>query len=214
MEPEFQAQPMNIVSQCLESHAARCRRKPIGRGSVSTVMRQRVFYIGFACSFWIDEIPALVYHNVLPSKALEMLCHPIGVSFDVRLGDCPAIAVPTVPSHRRRRGEHRSFSRGAPCRFVEADAKCIGVPARCLGWQMNVQAIWLLLELVHVPRIPLAPEHGSRVDPPMNENAELRILVPIRYFILLEGFPVVAKGALMPDLVHPFQNIRPRGIVF
>src|SRR5207249_12187525 len=53
--------------------------------------------------------------------------------------------------------------------------------ARLRAPRLDVVPERRLVLLVHVPGIPLVPERRHRVDAPMNEDAELGVLVPPRY---------------------------------
>jgi hypothetical protein len=69
-----------------------------------------------------------------------------------------------------------------------------------------VVLVHLRFSLVHISRVPLIAERGNGIDPPVNENAELRILVPLRYLILLKRFPVRPERPLMIDVIDLFQE--------
>ena len=50
--------------------------------------------------------------------------------------------------------------------------------------------------LVHVARIPLVAERGHRVEAPMDEDAELAVLVPRRHGEVLQRLPVRRERSL------------------
>src|SRR5579863_3883280 len=58
-------------------------------------------------------------------------------------------------------------------------------------------AVGALAGTVHVAGIPLVLGGRNRVDAPMNEDAELGILVPLRLFVLDQGGPIGAEGAVV-----------------
>ena len=55
---------------------------------------------------------------------------------------------------------------------------------------------------IHISRIPFVAEGRDRIDSPVNEDAELRVLVPFGHFVFLQRFPVRAKRALMIRVIH------------
>ena len=54
---------------------------------------------------------------------------------------------------------------------------------------------------VHVARVPLVAEGRDAVQAPVDEDAELPILVPRRDGVALERAPLGRKGAVRDDLV-------------
>ncbi len=57
-------------------------------------------------------------------------------------------------------------------------------------------------ELIHVARVPLVGERRNRIESPMNEDAELGVLVPRWRAILLQDSPVGAKWTARRLTVH------------
>src|SRR5215467_2862310 len=55
-------------------------------------------------------------------------------------------------------------------------------------WSVSSDMVLLCVEsrLIHISGIPFTAKSRDRVSSPMNENAELRVLVPFGYFILLK----------------------------
>src|SRR5271156_1414124 len=62
---------------------------------------------------------------------------------------------------------------------------------------------------VHQARIPLAAIGGYRIDAPMDEDAELRILVPLRHLIGVERFVVGTERSRMAHSVDFLQDLFP-----
>src|SRR5690242_9093197 len=90
---------------------------------------------------------------------------------------------------------------------------------------------WRSLD-VHHSRIPFATESRNRIRSPMNKNPELRVLVPLGHFVVLQRFPVrsiaplairvfnvlqklcslpvILAACLLPDLIDSFWRFRRR----
>src|ERR1700730_16007235 len=66
---------------------------------------------------------------------------------------------------------------------------------------------------VHIPWIPLATERRHRVNAPMDEDAELCVLVPLGNFIFLKRFPIGAEWTLVTGMVHFREGIRTGSVV-
>ena len=54
---------------------------------------------------------------------------------------------------------------------------------------------------IHVAWIPFAAEGRNSIDAPMNEDAELGVPVPVRYFVVLQGRPGWLKRPFMSCLI-------------
>ena len=125
--------------------------------------------------------------TVVHGKTVMMLCHRhhiLGSGFLEQLGPGRRIEVFCF--------EHRDE---------------VLIPELVLGTVSgNVVLVHLRSSLVHISRIPLVAERRNRIDTPMNKNAELRILVPRRYLILLKRFPVRPERPLMIDVLDLFQE--------
>src|SRR6185369_15295987 len=73
--------------------------------------------------------------------------------------------------------------------------------------------LWRTLH-IHLSWIPFAAEGRHRICAPMNKDAELRVFIPIRYLVGLQGLPVSTVRAVVIDLVYLFQDSRALGVVF
>src|SRR5271156_4695868 len=62
---------------------------------------------------------------------------------------------------------------------------------------------------VHQARIPLAAIGGYRIDAPMDEDPELRVLVPLRHLIGVERFVVGTERSRMAHPVDFLQDLFP-----
>src|SRR5277367_5454240 len=62
---------------------------------------------------------------------------------------------------------------------------------------------------VHQARIPLAAIGGHRIDAPMDEDAELRVLVPLRHLVGVERLVVGTEGSRMAHSVDFLQDLFP-----
>src|ERR1700754_2122830 len=62
---------------------------------------------------------------------------------------------------------------------------------------------------IHIARIPFAAESGQGIKPPMNEDSELGVGIPLRRRMLLQRGPVGPERAAMLVLVHQRQQSRP-----
>ena len=56
--------------------------------------------------------------------------------------------------------------------------------------------------LVHIAGVPLIGVTRHRIESPVDEDAELAVLVPIGRRVLLQRFPIVLEGALLDDRVY------------
>ena len=104
MNAEFQSLAVNVVGQRLETSPVCGRWKSIERGNQAAIFVHRERRAGLVVvplRVWL--VPLNVDDDVLPSVLSEMLRHPVGISFDLRLPDRRAVRVPTIPAHRRRR---------------------------------------------------------------------------------------------------------------
>src|SRR5450631_3023250 len=68
--------------------------------------------------------------------------------------------------------------------------------------------------LIHGPGIPLIAESWDGIDAPMNENPELCVSVPFGNLVLLKGFPVGPKRALVVSAIYFLQEGGASGVVF
>ena len=57
---------------------------------------------------------------------------------------------------------------------------------------------------IHVPGIPFVAERGHGIYTPVDEDAELGILIPLRYLKMGEGFPIVLELSLGNHAVNFF----------
>src|ERR1700722_6822176 len=94
------------------------------------------------------------------------------------------------------------FGRGKPRNEVFV-AEC-GLRPECLHVVLEGRVVFH----VHVARVPLAVERRDRIDAPMNEDAELGVLIPLRRQISLERVPGGAKRPLGDGSVHRLERVR------
>ena len=66
----------------------------------------------------------------------------------------------------------------------------------------NVVFIFLASLHIHQPRIPLAAKCRHRVNTPVNENSELRVLVPLGNLIGIERLIVRPEWPLMANSLN------------
>ena len=59
---------------------------------------------------------------------------------------------------------------------------------------------------VHIARIPLAAVRRNGINAPVDENAQLRILIPFRIRVRTERFPRIGIGALFDHALRALQN--------
>src|SRR5579884_3265274 len=67
---------------------------------------------------------------------------------------------------------------------------------------------------VHISWIPFIAESWNRVGSPIDENAELSVLVPFGNFVPLKRFPVGAERTLLIHFVDMFQQVCACCVVF
>src|SRR5580693_7390944 len=67
---------------------------------------------------------------------------------------------------------------------------------------------------IHVARVPLATECGYGIDAPVNEDAELRVLIPFGDLIFLQRFPVGTERAVVTLAIYFLEEGCARIIVF
>lgn len=60
---------------------------------------------------------------------------------------------------------------------------------------------------VHVPGIPLVSKGRNGVNAPMDEDAELGVVIPFGGLVVAQRFPCVRIRAVGDDLVHPGKNL-------
>ena len=84
--------------------------------------------------------------------------------------------------------------------------------------QRPISAYMMLIHFrpleIHLAGIPLAAKCGDRIDAPVNEDAELRIPVPIGHFVLGERIPVGTEWPVVGSAVYVGQDCAARSIVF
>lgn len=59
---------------------------------------------------------------------------------------------------------------------------------------------------VHVARVPFTVKRRNRVHAPMDEDAELCVLIPARDFVLLQRIPVWLIWSLVRLSIHLVQQ--------
>src|ERR1035437_7898055 len=85
----------------------------------------------------------------------------------------------------------RFFEQLGPCRRIEALGLEHGdeiFVAELVQWSVHSDVVLVTVEsrLIHISRIPFAAKSRNPIGSPMNENAELRVLVPLRSLIFLQ----------------------------
>src|ERR1039458_997230 len=85
----------------------------------------------------------------------------------------------------------RFFERLGPSRRIEALGLEHGneiFVAELVLWSVGNNVVLVCVEprLIHISRIPFAAKSRNRIRSPMNENAELGVLVPLRSLIFLQ----------------------------
>ena len=109
MDAELQAERVNVAGQRLEAFPVSRRRKPVdGRdqAAVFVHVEMRLGIVPARARVWLR--PLDIHDDVLPAVGEQVLRHVAGVGLDLCLGHRGAIAVPTVPAHRRAAGKRDS----------------------------------------------------------------------------------------------------------
>src|SRR5580704_3874034 len=65
--------------------------------------------------------------------------------------------------------------------------------------------LWRSL-VIHVAGIPFVAKGWNRVDAPMNEDAELRIAIPLGRFVVPQRLPVGTERAVVNHFVRVLEN--------
>ena len=60
---------------------------------------------------------------------------------------------------------------------------------------------------IHVARIPFAAKRRNGIDAPMDEDAELGVLVPCRSLVLLQRIPISTVWATIDGLIDEAENV-------
>ena len=187
----------------------------------------RVAHIGVERLALVEEPPVLdtvrreAEHEALCPNRLGELAND--VASGAHLGCSPRREAAVVHreaimvfSHRHDVACAGCLEQGGPSRRVEVlrrearDEILVAEPRlRAVG--RNVVRELLLVALVHVPRVPLVAKRRHRVDTPMDEDAELRVLVPVGHLVAREGVPAGRERPLSrhgPYLAHLRGDVR------
>jgi hypothetical protein len=199
-------------------------RRPVER------LEARVAHVGVELAAAVDEPPMFrpvrrqpEGQALLPHRRRKLADH-VAFGPHLRRGPLrePAIVhgEPVVMlGHRHHVARARLSKQLRPCARVEAlglehrDEVLVAELARrpVLGQVMPVAGV---AALIHHPRVPFAHERRHGVHAPMDEDAELRVLIPRRRPIRRQRFPRVAELPAHHRRIHPAQERRlGRGII-
>jgi stage V sporulation protein SpoVS len=106
VDAELQAEGVNVVGQRLEAFAIRRRREAVDGRDQAAVLVHVEMRLGIVPEgARVGLRPLDIHDDVLPAVLEQALRHVVGVGFDLGLGHRGAVAVPTVPAHRRAAGK-------------------------------------------------------------------------------------------------------------
>ena len=78
---------------------------------------------------------------------------------------------------------------------------------------LHVVLINWVIHQVHITWIPFVVEGGNRIDAPVNEDPELRILIPFRHLVGFERFPIRLEWTLLGDRVNLLDRLLDAGVL-